>query len=485
MTNLVRGAAGTILGQWCKLIIQLAAIAILSRILEPSVFGIYAVILAIAGIAAVLGDFGLSLAAVQAPTLGKDQADNLFWTNSAIGLCATVLVIVAARPTELALGTTGSTHPMQVLSVVFLINGIAAQFKAQLNRDLKFGRLAMSDVIGQALALIGAVILALNGGGVWSLVAQPVAAAIITLGLLVYSSSWFPGWPHRSVSIRGFLSFGIATSGTQVVNYISTNIDVVLITRLLGAAVAGVYSRAFQLFALPLQQIASPLTRVAVPLLARATSDVGRNRRICQAQRLMSYSLLPILAFIAAASHPVVAVLLGDGWGEAALYLPVLAAGGVFQSMGYVYYWAFLACDRMSVLFVCELVGRTFMIAMMFVLAPYGAIWVAASYSVGLAVIWMLTTLWGLRYLTVSRGEILKSTLRPALLAASLYAMVRLTAGITSGWNLAPALQLILCCAIAAGTIVLLRWIPLFAGDVAFLRSVLSRLRADPQVSRA
>ena len=91
-TTAARGSAITLGGQWVKFLIQFTSIAVLARVLSPDDFGKMAMVMAVVGAATVIGDFGLSLASVQASEISENQRSNLFWINTAIGLLLTVLV---------------------------------------------------------------------------------------------------------------------------------------------------------------------------------------------------------------------------------------------------------------------------------------------------------------------------------------------------------------------------------------------------------
>ncbi len=90
----VKASAITLIGQWIRFVIQTGSLIVLARLLSPRDYGLVAMVTAIVGIAQVLGDFGLSLAAVQARVLSRGQKSNLFWLNSLLGLTLTVIVFL-------------------------------------------------------------------------------------------------------------------------------------------------------------------------------------------------------------------------------------------------------------------------------------------------------------------------------------------------------------------------------------------------------
>ncbi|WP_166791742.1 lipopolysaccharide biosynthesis protein [Cryobacterium frigoriphilum] len=419
-----RGAAVSLVAQVFRFIIQMVGLALLSRLLEPSAFGLLAMILAVVGLATVLGDFGLSLAAVQAPTLSQAQKSALFWVNALIGVLAGVCVFCLSGPLAIFYERPELTALTQLLALVFLLNALSAQFRVELTRRLDFVGLAWSDALGPLGGLTIGVGMALAGFGVWALAWQQIAGAGFTLAVLVVRARWVPGSLLPMPNLRNFLAFGVATTSTQVLNYASVNIASVAVGKVLGASTLGIYSRAFQIFMLPLQQMAAPLTRVALPILSRLVGDERYSAYVCRAQLLMSYSLVPALLAMALVAEPVVRLVLGPGWEDAGSVLRILCFGGVFQALGYTYYWVFLSKARMGVMLGCELVGRVVMIALTLALANFGIDYVAAAYSIGLFMIWLVSSAFGLRLVGISAAALLGVTLRPVSLFFGIFVLI-------------------------------------------------------------
>ena len=165
----VRGAAVTTAGQGLRLAIQLASVVIMARLLSPADVGLFAMVMSIAGIAEVFRDFGLSQAAVQAPVLTKEQRDNLFWINAAIGAALAVAVFLSSWGIAALYGREELAPLAQLAALTFLFSGLATQFRASLNRALRFTALATTDVIAAVVGLGAGIVVALTGAGPWAL----------------------------------------------------------------------------------------------------------------------------------------------------------------------------------------------------------------------------------------------------------------------------------------------------------------------------
>ncbi len=379
---------------------------------------------ALIGVAAVLGDFGLSMASIQSKSLTQGQRSNLFWLNAALGVALALLVFLLSTPISLFYGRPELVDVTRWLSLVFLLNALAAQFKAEVSRLLKFKWMAIVDVVAQAAALIAALAVALNGGAYWALVVQQLAVAGVTFIMAVIGSRWIPGRPRRRENMRSLLTFGLNTTGSQLINYASSNADSVVLGRFWGTEALGVYDRAYQIFRLPLQQIAAPMTRVAFPILSKIDDGPTFDRYIQRAQLILTYVLGTFFFFAAAAATPLLQLALGPGWDGASTIFTILAIGGVFQALGYVYYWIFLSKAMTGLQLRYTAISRLLMVGLICaggLLGPFG---VAIGASGGLFLNWLILTIFAIPRTGVNTRALVASATRPLVMNVLMFGLI-------------------------------------------------------------
>jgi PST family polysaccharide transporter len=391
----VRGAAVTSAGQGLRILIQLASVVIMARLLSPADFGLFAMVMSVAGIAEVFRDFGLSQAAVQAPVLTREQRSNLFWINSAIGAALAVLVYLSSWGIAALYGREELVPLAQLASVAFLLNGLATQFRSSLSRALRFRALAISDVLAAIVGLAVGVTAGLAGTGPWALVAQLLGGSFATLVLVAVFARWLPGAPRSGVPVGGFIRFGWNMVATQMVTYVGNNVDSVVIGVRFGAAQLGIYNRAFQLVMNTANQLRAPITNVAVPILSRLQAEGARYWDFVRVGQVgLGYTIVAALAFVIGAAVPLTALLLGPRWAEAAPVMSLLAIAAVFQTLNSASYWVYVSKGITGPLFRYNLVSVTIKIACILIGSQWGMIGVAIGYAIAPALSWPISLLW-------------------------------------------------------------------------------------------
>ena len=340
----VRGGLVTLTSQGTLFLLQSVATIVLARLLAPADFGLVAMVTAITGLASAFSDFGLSEATIQRKDITHEQVSALFWINVAIGLGLTL--VVAALGPVLArfyreprlIGIT------LLLSLTFLIGGLRVQPNALLKRQMRFSSLAFRDIASYALAVPVAITMAWRGAGYWALVALPLTLNFIQMVVSWMMVPWRPGLPRREARVGSMVAFGGNVSAAYLVCNLNRSIDSVLIGWYWGAAPLGLYSRAYNLLMLPVRQLSAPAGNVAIPAFSRLQDDPERFARYyLRALGLIIWITAPIFGFLFVAAKPVIALVLGAKWGEAAPVFQILVVSALGQLLLESTIWLFVS----------------------------------------------------------------------------------------------------------------------------------------------
>jgi PST family polysaccharide transporter len=391
-----RGALVTVLSQAVRFVLRFGSVVVLARLLTPQDFGLVAMATTVAGIAEIIRDFGLSSAAIQSRSLSDQERTNLFWINVGIGAGCGALAVAGSAAIADFYGDPRVRPIVLALAGLMVVSGANTQFRAELSRSLAFRALAVTDVVAQLLGVSVAVLAAALGAGYWAIVLQQVTLVIATCAINVAQCSWRPRWYARAVSVRRFVRYGGGVVGTQAIGYATNNVDNLAIGAVWGTGPLGLYSRAYQLLLVPLEQLNTAMTAVVLSVLSKVRDDRARFERYLATVQLLNSSLVGTgFAVAAGLCVPLVAVIFGPGWHGVAPIFALLAVGGVFRALTQVVYWTFLALGLTGRQLKVYLVTRPFMIGLILAGLPWGPVGVAAGHSVAFLLYWMVS-LWQL-----------------------------------------------------------------------------------------
>lgn len=379
----VRGGAVTLVAQVFRFVIAIGSTAILARLLMPQDFGLIGMAAAITGFISMFRDLGLSQATIQRDEVTHADVNALFWLNLAVSAGLALITVGLAPVLAWFYGEPRVLGVTMALGAGFLFGGAAVQHQALLDRQMRFTTRSLIDVASLAVGAIGGIAAALLGMGYWALVVQALVTGVVSAAGLWIFSPWRPGRPGWSPAARSMVGFGGHLTGFQVLNYVSRNIDNLLIGRVWGAVALGLYTRAYTLLMLPIRQVNAPLASVALPALGRLRKEPATYRAVyLRVLEKIALLTMPGVAYLIATSDWIIRLVLGPGWEGAAPIFTWLGIAALVQPVANTTGWLFVSQERGRDMLRWGLVGGAVTVAAIAGGLPWGAIGVAAAYGV-------------------------------------------------------------------------------------------------------
>lgn len=318
-------------------LLQLAQVAVLARLLSPEDYGLMAMVGVVLSLAGLFADMGVNSAYIQRQRISLEQRSSLFWLNILLSAALTALVVGASPLLSWFFGDARLAPLMMLSASTFILGALGQQVRLSAEKELDFAPVVMLEVCAALLGFATAILAAIAGWGVYSLVASAIVSAVVATALtwMFLARGWRPMWRLRMEDIRPFLGFGGASVANDIVNQINLTIDLLLGGRLLAAAQLGLYSVPRNLI-LQVQFMVNPIiTRVGFPLIAQVQSDVVRVRSIyLKTMNMTASTNAPLYVGIAFFAPEIIAIVLGVGWDRSAELLRILALWGGLRSTG-------------------------------------------------------------------------------------------------------------------------------------------------------
>jgi len=343
----VQSGAITITSQAFKLVLQIISTAILARILKPSDFGLFAMVASILAFVALLEDAGLSKATIQRATITHEQVSNLFWVNCLLGFTLLLLTFVLAPIMSWFYQEPRLVKITIAYAFCFPLVSSSTQHRALLRRQMRFLSIAVIEIISIAVGIIIGIFFAVKGAEYWALITIPLSSAVVSTIISWFLCRWRPGLPSRGSGIRPLLTFGINLTAFNIINRISRVIDNILIGRLYGANILGIYSKAYRLLLFPLQQINRPLGSVAIPTLSLLQNQHQRYRTYySRGIEMISILGKPLAVFLFVAADDIILIFLGNQWLEAIPVFRALGPAAFLATTNVASGWVFISSGQ-------------------------------------------------------------------------------------------------------------------------------------------
>jgi O-antigen/teichoic acid export membrane protein len=378
----LRGGTITLGNQAAKFVLQTISTVILARLLTPSDFGLVAMVASLLGFVNLMRDFGLSSATVQKRSISQGELSTLFWVNVFAGFVM-MLVMAALAPVVVRF-----YHRPELLWVtrayagIAMISSLSTQHYALMQRQMKFGALAVRDILAMVIGMAAGIGSAMAGLGYWALVAQQGASTAAGTIFLWRRSGWWPGATLSLRKIRQSLSFGGFMTVSSFVGYFNNNLDIILLGRKFGDVTVGLYSRAQGLLNKPLDQVLTPIMSVASPALSRLAADPRRFKRASfQLIRMACFGGCLLLMNTVPTADWIVRIFLGDRWISVATMFRILAVFGLLEPLAYLLGTILVAAGKPAAMAAWRSISTVVVVLSFFAGLPWGAVGVAAGYA--------------------------------------------------------------------------------------------------------
>lgn len=377
-----RGGAVAILSQGMKFVITIGATSVMARLLTPQDYGLVGMVAFVTGFVSMYKDLGLAAATIQRKEISADQISTLFWINVLLSVGIALLTAAIAPLVAWFYGEPRLTWITVASAIGFVIGGLAVQHEALLRRQMRYFALALISLSSIAIGYVVGIVMAWRGFQYWALVASQLAVVATTTILTVILCGWMPGLPKRDTGVRSMIRFGGNLTGFTTINYFARNLDSLLIGRFWGAQQLGLYNRAYQLMALPIDQINEPVSSVAVPSLSRLTDSPESYRR-AYLRMLEKIALLtmPGVALMIVTSDSIIRIVLGEQWMGATQIFVLLGVSALFQPIANTTGWLLISQGRTNHMLQWGLISGPIIMLAIVAGLPWGAIGVAASYA--------------------------------------------------------------------------------------------------------
>lgn len=379
----VNGALAIGIAQLIKLPFQIGSLLVLPRLLQPMDYGIYAMIDPLIAVSALILNFGISQAVIQAPALQRPQVAGLFWITVVAGLAAGAIMLAGSPLIAAFYNNDPRVGLVAAVSSVFLIlTGFTNIHEALLNRQMKFGWVAMISAVSVALGFGTSLIAALMGAGYWSLVLGFGVQQVVSLIGCWLGVGWIPREKPVFKGLLRFYKFGGPIMLADAAVVMARDADSVLIGRAVGGVGLGHYDRGNKLAIIPLDRIRTVLQQLLLPILSRLNEEGERYRyAYLRVIRQLMLFMTPGVVAVGVTAPVLVPFVIGEQWAPAAPIFAWLTLSALHRPVSMTMDMLFISQARTRDYLVWSAFSTVSSLAAFVIGLRWGAIGVAAAFA--------------------------------------------------------------------------------------------------------
>jgi O-antigen/teichoic acid export membrane protein len=448
----VRGVAWTSVSNWGCQLLSFGVYAGLARLLNPQVFGLVALAGVYIAFIQIFVTQGFGTALIQRRDLEEDHLDSAFWIAMATASLFCLFSILLAGPIASLFRNPGIAPVIRWLSCSILFYAMSSVPMAILSRGLDFRALAVRSLVTTGVGGTVGLAMAFFGWGVWSLVGQQLAGAVLGCICLWSAVPWRPRLQISKRHLRDLYRISLSMTGNDILWFFSQKSDQTMVGYGFAPSVLGPYSLASRVITLLHDGIVGPFQTVAFPTFSKLQSEPLEFERVlhrfCE---ITSFLCLPVFTGTAIIAPYVVPLLFGSKWIAAVPILQVLAFYGALRVVLAFMHPLMLAKGRAELYLLMNVILSILTFAGCLVAVRWSPKAIALSMIASMLVSSAIFLVVARRLLAIRTRPLLKSFAFPVLSSLLMLAAVGLLRiFVTKG--LAPVNALAVCA--AAGAVV-------------------------------
>jgi O-antigen/teichoic acid export membrane protein len=327
--RVLRGGRYIILRQGLGLAIGAGGVLLLTRLIGPAEYGLYAGALAIVTFVADVARLGVEVHLVRREQEPDRSVYSQAFTLLLLGGVVVAGLSVLVQPLlRLWFQDERFIAPLQALLLAVPLVLISHPAFAALERELDFRKVAFLELVGQLIFYTAAIALALIAESAWA----PVVGFWLWQTWLVVGSFWAarlrPKLVWSPVLVREMLRYGVSYSAANWIWSARLLVNPLIVGRYLGPESVAYVSLATRLVEVA-SFVRTATWRLSIAALAKVQGDVDRIRRAIDEGTMLQ--ILGVAPFLCAGSIGTLLLpdLLGGSWYPVIGIFPFLALGAL------------------------------------------------------------------------------------------------------------------------------------------------------------
>ena len=339
----------------------IVSIIVANRIM-PDDMGIIAVLTVFVTLSQVVIDSGFSQTLIRKANATAEDFKAVFRFNLIASL-ALYAILTATTPWVASYyGWELIRKVAPVLYLLLPLNALCVIQNTIMVKEFRFAQLSTIIFFSSLISGILAIVMALTGFGIWSLVGQRVSMMATKAILLWWKSPWRWRSDIRTGSLKEMTPYSLRLIATDMITAIYNNIAQLFIGKIYSADMLGYYNQAQKLKDMPVNATMQSIQSVTFPALAKISDNPTKfdegYRRVLM---LTAFIMLPVMTGLIATADDIYMLLLKPQWHPAIPYFRVMCLIGIFYPISAIAYNVLKVRSNGAIILRLEIIKKVIM----------------------------------------------------------------------------------------------------------------------------
>ncbi len=332
---------------------------ILARLLDPELYGVLSIMIIFTNLATVFIQNGFNTALVQNKDVTEEDYSSVFW----VSLCVTVILYATIFFCAPLIGEFYAMPdiviPLRVLALMLFPGVLNSIQLAKVSREMDFRKVFMSNIAAIVVSGGVGILMALNGAGLWALVAQTMLNVFVACIVMRFTVKWRIRFACNLQRVKILFSFGWKLLVSGLLETLYQELRSLVIGKKYDSSTLGFYNRGKQFPQFIINAVGSTVQSVMLPAMSVQQDDKNAVKALTRNSIMLSaYILFPIMAGLAGVATPLVSLLLTDKWLPCVPYLQIYCFATAFNPIHMCNLQAINAMGRSDVFLKLEIIKK-------------------------------------------------------------------------------------------------------------------------------
>lgn len=314
-------------------LISFISIILLARILTPEDFGIIGSINIFITVSMLIVESGLGGALVKKEEVSMIDYNTVFVLNLIISILVYIVLFISSPYIADFFNNTSLSLIIKIIGINIILGSLSLTYRVKLIREAQFKKISKASILSLLFAVFFAYIVAINGLGVWAIIAQQIFYSVFFLAFIFFATKMRLSLKFSKTSFLEVYNFGAKILLSSFISMIYSEGISSMISKKYNFETTGYYTQATKLISFPLNVFKSLGDSVVFPLLSTIKDEKEFKSKSSNSMQFILIVSVPFFIVLHIFAEEIVLLVLGDKWIVAGPYLKILSLSAVASTI--------------------------------------------------------------------------------------------------------------------------------------------------------